>query len=110
MSVQHSDGVYRQQDGQVLQLPGRGKEPHPQWRWDIRADSEWEDYPVRVAWREAAAVDLALGGDAYARYHVESRMLLIAEYGVLRTAEHLFRDCPDARQERVMSQVGGHDE
>lgn len=106
MSARPQPGTFRRQDGQILTAPGPHRQPHPQWRWNIRADDEWAGYNVRAAWREAVPVSIAVSGDAYARYHAESRMLLIARYGVIQTVLHIVEDCSGERRDRVLSQVG----
>lgn len=92
-------GAWRTQDGVVLaKNKAEFDEPHPQWRWRIRAPPEWKDLSVRVAWREATPVDpdvakrAADGG--VARYHEPSGMVLVARWGVLRTIleEHRLSD------------------
>lgn len=98
MAVQQS-GAYRHQDGQILV---RGRErSHAQQRWDRRAPDEWVGYPVRAAWREAEDRGW-LGFGTYAREHTESGMLIICDWGFVRTSVRAeWREINDEEVEHV---------
>lgn len=94
--------AYRESDGQVLDDYGR---THAQNAWDRRTDDEWEGYSVRAAWREAEPVEYRyIKGRAYARYHSEADVILVACLGFLRTVIPLWQQ-PEAEQQHVREQV-----
>jgi len=106
MAARQQGGQFRGQDGHVLTVPGQNRKPHAQWRWEQRADGEWADESVRVIWRVSERVDYPR--DGYARYHEPSDIVLLARYGVLKTAIDLSTE-PEHIQEYVREQVGFED-
>jgi len=80
-------GAWKQQDGLPLRGAYNRGRSHPQRQWDHRCPESWEEYSVRVAWREAVtpttcSVD---GDEKTARVHVETGLLLIARHGFITT-------------------------
>lgn len=77
-------GAYRQQDSVVIAGVPDDKDHHAQQQWQRRAPPAWEDYSVRVAWREA---EIVFAGPGFVhRHHEPSGMHLVAEWGCLQTA------------------------
>lgn len=98
-------GAYRHQDWQVVFSPRRGVDPHPERRLSERVHGEYSKEDVRVLWREAEPVDYeAAYGNAYARYHQQTDLLLIARFGCLSTLLELEKES-ERVQEHVRRQV-----
>lgn len=100
-------GQFRAQDGHLTWSPGEGRDSHAQHRWRARAPAEFEDMDVRVAWREGVPVDFPQmeSERSYARYHQESEMVLIAEFGFIETVVNLFDDAPEHATAAVLEQI-----
>lgn len=111
MAARPTPNAFVQDDAQVLVCPGKGKRPHAQYQWDWRADDEWQGYSVRAAWREGEPVDFpgSSGTCVYDRYHSESQMVLIASYGLLQTAMHIYRDVSEPSREIVFDQLENYE-
>jgi len=77
--------AFREQDGQALFAPGPGRDPHPEYRWRRRAPREHRDRNIRAVWREAEPVETDWEGTTYGRYHDETGMMLLAEFGFITT-------------------------
>jgi len=102
-------GQYRHQDGQALFTPGPNCDPHAQWRWESRAPADWDDEAVRAVWAAAVEVDVPwTAGEAYERYHPDSGMVLVAEYGFIQTCYQL-SDRPADEQAIVRAQLQERD-
>jgi len=94
-------GAYRHQDWQIVFSPSPGADPHPKQRLSEREQGEYSGEDVRVLWREAEPVDYEGAYDsAYARYHHQTDLLLIARFGCLTTLLEL-----DKESERVQRDV-----
>lgn len=104
---QQGGGQFRDQDGHLLWSPGEGRDSHAQHRWRARAPDDHEEMDVRVAWREAVPVDFSQmeSERSYARYHEESGMVLIAEFGFIVTVVNLFDDAPEHATTAVLEQI-----
>lgn len=83
-------GEYRRQDWQAIfhlrETRGQvAKESRAQQQWHDRAPAEYEEYPIRMAWRQAEPID-AYGDTSYARRHPEAGMIILAKWGFIYTA------------------------
>lgn len=79
-------------------------QPHPQTRLSQRVDDR-SDEDVRVIWAEAQPVAYSgAGAEAYARYHDDTDLVLIAEFGFIVTVLELDNE-PDDVQQNVRQQV-----
>lgn len=94
----HPSGVYREVDWQIVKR-------HARERWDHRAPDHLEGANLRAMWREATPVDFPSRRPSnYTRYHRQSGMVLVANYGFLDTVIPLV-DRPQTTQEYVKQQL-----
>ncbi len=93
-SPNSASGAFRHQDGQVIARMLDHGEPHVQQRWNQRCPDGWEDYSVRVAWREAEPIGTAGGGSF--RLHEETGLVLVSQYAFLQT---VYRPETDAERD-----------
>lgn len=94
-------GQFRLQDGHIIHGSG-----HVRDQWDRRCDDGWEGYELRAAWREAEPVDVSIAsGSYYCRYHVESKMILVASWYHVHTAVHI-DSYRDQEQDEIRRQAG----
>jgi hypothetical protein len=98
--------AHRHQDGQALFSPGKGKQPHPEYRWPQRAPDGHEEMNLRAAWREGDSIGTD-SGSTYGRLHEPSGMLLIAEYGFITTVVRVQEAESEATREIVREHKEG---
>ncbi|WP_049985725.1 hypothetical protein [Halobellus rufus] len=80
-----SASAWAHQDGLRVHdehYPGRS---HVGRQWDRRCRSGWENYPIRVAWREAVPISYSDGDEVAARLHDPAAVVVIARLGVIKT-------------------------
>ncbi|GGM63885.1 hypothetical protein J2752_000500 [Halarchaeum rubridurum] len=93
-----SPNAYRQADAQAIV-------PHAEQRLRARAHPPYDEDNLRAIWREATPVDYPPAeNQTYARYHPGAGVVLLADYGFIRTVIDI-QDRPQTTRDYVHNQV-----